>query len=802
MVNTMISRAMRPKRGRLLYVLVSVAGLVPAFCLSGLCAAYLYRELRFDPFVSEPSAVHAIFGSIASTDGTSASTQNVPILLKSEIESKFGEAVSVSRECREAVVVRVPSGAYEAEMSAAFVDPAYFAVVTHSLQTGARPPDIGAPEVFLRADVAARVFPNGAAVGQFLTVSGQPAVVGGVLSPLPSNTRFDSEIILSTAHPASPTRWLEKSPRWTDFVCPLWVRLVATSPRELGVWLDDLVRERYAKEREAGELFEFSVINIRDLHLATHVAQMSTPTGVASLQLFAAATLATLAVALANYFGLTAARIVKRTREVGIRRALGATDSDVLKVLLSEPVGTAVLAAALSCLLLADVARILEHKSSLTLLESHDNVGVALAAMFLVLVACATTALMASRWTVKVPLPAALRAPQAGRRFSYVAPNALLVFQLAASLLSVSITFVAANQAHFAMNRGLGDVDVGATIVISGVRSLGGAQERQRFVKRLNTLSPGIVAAGSSMAPGDTVSSTVTVSRVWLDGSHVSLSIVRADPGFFALYGKAPLAGRLYDGTPGAGGTGAAPRAVIADESAVRALGFSSAEQVIGKVFGGPKEDIWAEIVGVVKDMEMYSVRQQQMPTFFYVNPGWTRYVTVKISEPDVLDAIADIERTWSSMAYGFRFSFSFLDERMRRVSQSLIFEAYVIGLLGTVTSLLSCIGLVALVTFQSIGSAREIAVRKVFGASSLDIACAMYLKTGKLLLGSIPIALPLAYFGADFWLAGFTENVGLTIWPFLTATTLLTALATLSVLPIIFHYSRTKPVTHLRQPE
>lgn len=111
MVNTMIWRAMRPKRGRLLYVLVSVAGLVPAFCLSGLCAAYLCRELRFDPFVSEPSAVHAIVGSIASTDGTSASTQNVPILLKSEIESRFGEAVSVTRECREAVVVRVPSGA-------------------------------------------------------------------------------------------------------------------------------------------------------------------------------------------------------------------------------------------------------------------------------------------------------------------------------------------------------------------------------------------------------------------------------------------------------------------------------------------------------------------------------------------------------------------------------------------------------------------------------------------------------------------------------------------------------------------
>lgn len=783
-------------------MLISVGGLAPAMALLMLCAAYLGHEFSFDPFVRAPEQVVAVTAVLGGADISPFTVQNAPALLKSEIDTRFGRGLITARACPQDTLVRTGDQATPQELNGLFVDPEFLSIMTLPVSDRPSGQELGRDEVLLRADTAQRLFGSRPAIGQTLQVAGQPALVTGILAPLPSNVSLTAEMILSTFHPASPTHGFERRARWADFVCPLWAR--ATDPlqgAELSGWLDRLVPEKYAAELATGEKYSFRLVGLRDLHFATDILQegpASDQRGKGGLILLACATLATFAVALVNFFSLTSARLVRRTREMALRRVLGAATLPVLRVLLAEPAMIAGFSLLLAAALAEQTDAILRTHLGIDLSGTAVGLWLAGLAGLAGLLGCLGTALLAGWRTGTLPLALALRG-ETGRHVSRSSWALWLVgLQFMMSLLALSITLVVADQAAFALRHGIERADASALAVVSGIRGLGEAPERQRFVDRLNGLGGGIQVAGSSHVPGESAASTVSSRRLRQDGVAVTLSIVRADPGFFDLYGARLLAGRLYAALPWVPDH---PRPALIDMTSLRALGLSDPADAIGRVIGAPDDGLWIEVTGVIADMEMYSIHQVPLPTIYYADPGWTRHVTVRLPLASIITDLGRVEDVWQGLAGGRRFTAELLGERMRRLGRPLLWEAALLGAMGTLTAILSCVGLVALVTLEQLRGAKETAIRKIMGASTIDIARLLYVRMGRLLLPSFGLAAPLALLLAVMWRQTFAvQGDGSVVLPLAIACLSLTATAMIATLPIVVFFSRRRPAVLLRE--
>lgn len=812
----MMARWLRPGRGggggrgqapalaRLLYIAVSVLGLAPALCLGGICAAYVMHELHFDPTVPSPGEVYAVVSDITGPGNPTFSTVNAPIQLRAEIEARLDPAPAAARGCEGAEVIvaegqeRSPAG----ERSLLFVDPRFGEIVALPLINGSRMGVLSPGEALVSADLARQLFGNAQAIGNTILVGREPAVVAGVLAPTPANTRFHPDAVLSTDHAASPTHRFEAAPRWVNFLCPLWVRADATAATGLQAWLDGLVAEKYAAEAAAGERFRLRLVDIRTLRQSPDIVQSTPGHDPAGLLLLAATAALAACIALANYFALTAARAAGKVRAVAVHRVLGAGRAALACALLAEPLAVVAAAVLVAGTLAYPALGFAQGEAGADLLGAPGaGLAGALAALSVALASLAA-ALGASWWVARVPLADAVRgATRAGGRLGRGWPVAL---QFSAAMLAVTLTLVAWRQADYAMSRGTEGLEAARIAIVSGVRALGPGPERQRLVDRVNALGLPLDAVGSSHVPGDPAGSFVTSSRFRTDGVPASLSVVRADPGFFAAFGVAPLAGRLYDSRPAVRpADGSQPlRQVVLDISALAVLGIGAPAEAVGKVIGGPDQDLWAEVVGVVPDLGHYGARERQPPTVFFADPNWTSKVTLRLGAVDAGAMLRAVEGVWQDLSGGRPLSVEFLDARMRRVNASIRLEARLLSALGAVSALLSCMGLVAMAVHRAERSARAMGVRKVFGASALDLGLAQYASLGRPLLLGLALAVPPAEVAADWWLSKFPAHVEVGVGPYLAAAALLVAVAALSVLPAVAHASRLHPVVLLRSTE
>lgn len=546
----------------------------------------------------------------------------------------------------------------------------------------------------------------------------------------------------------------------------------------------------------------------RDIHLHSNLTYEIEPNGSArTVQFMGLLALFILGIALINYINLTTALAHERGREVGVRKAIGASRGALIRQFLMESLVLCLLAFACSALLvqlcLPSFSQLIGRPLAAPAGSSNLQFWLASGSIFvgMALLAGMYPALLLSGFS-----PAqALRGRVAGGGGNL--RRALVVLQFACSTALVFSVFVVGKQVHFLKNHDLGiqlDQLVAFKAQTGEGRNDSLAARRMAIFKQacaqIGTLKG---LAASDVAPGLSLNSVSGSNRPlhWVkkaDFVKASSYFVNTDEAFFDLYGVKILAGqpRFYEDRERRYSHVAINRAML------ETLGFPDAQSAIGEqlAYEHAENDFKTTITAVVDNFHIESLKTPPKPTLYYCfPPEELRYLTVKIDAGAVEKTLAQLQQRWADIFPEQPFRYWFLDEHFAAQYRTETQLSRLFGLFAGLAIFISCLGLFGLVAYHTERRRKEIGVRKVLGASVTGITRLLAADFMKLVVIAIVLAAPFAYWSMQQWLSGFAYRIELRWWMFGAAGVGAAAVAILTIGLQSIKAALSNPVNSLR---
>jgi putative ABC transport system permease protein len=220
--------------------------------------------------------------------------------------------------------------------------------------------------------------------------------------------------------------------------------------------------------------------------------------------------------------------------------------------------------------------------------------------------------------------------------------------------------------------------------------------------------------------------------------------------------------------TEGAGFTGSPADSAnfILNETAIKEMDIR--EPVIGKrlTFHG----IRGMIAGVTKDFHFQDMHQKIPPLLMQYDQNWRGKMYIRTTGRDAANAIAAAEKIWKEYNAGYNFDYSFLDSEFNDLYKTDMHVGELFNCFAIIAILISCLGLLGLVTFTAESKVKEIGVRKVLGAGVRDIVTMLSKDFFLLVLIAAAIAFPVAWYGLHGFLQGYAYRTELSWWVFALA--------------------------------
>jgi putative ABC transport system permease protein len=217
----------------------------------------------------------------------------------------------------------------------------------------------------------------------------------------------------------------------------------------------------------------------------------------------------------------------------------------------------------------------------------------------------------------------------------------------------------------------------------------------------------------------------------------------------------------------------------ILNESAARALGWEPEEAVGKKMY--LDETRPGEVKGVVQDFHFASLHTPIKPLVLFPG-GWANSMLIKLQGGNFKESLSSIETKWKQLAPQRPFTFRFLDEDYQRMYESEMRTGKVFNLFASLAVLLACLGLFGLSAYTARQRVKEIGVRKVLGASVLQVSALLSSGFIKLVFVAFAVASPLAWFAMNKWLQQFSYRVEIGWWIFVLAGVVAVLLALVTV--------------------
>jgi putative ABC transport system permease protein len=680
---------------------------------------------------------------------------------------------------------------------------------------------------------ARRRFGNADPIGKTLTIVANVGPVDyrvtGVFRDFPKNSSFSANAVARFDLGMEFADRVDALSNWNNQQGWTYVRL--RSPEDarrihgqLPAWEKrNIPDETTGTERfNAGDVVDFRLVNIRDVHLGRAQQVSLTPgNDPVTVATFAIIALLVLGMGVVNFTNLATARASQRAREVALRKVLGASRRQLIVQFLSESVMVTaiamVLALAIVELALPAFNAFLDADIALHYFGAG---GVFLPALLLVAIVGVAGGLYPAFYLARFEPAKILKANKSSSdaQGSGRLRNVLVVGQFAVSIALIVCTAVIYSQTVYARTADAGYARDGLLQV--GNLGYRGVDDRDGQVTEQIRRLPGVRSAARTQIAVNPGGNSVT--RVYPPNSSQAVDIgdYSVEAGFFRTMGMEILAGRDFSEAqgrddfttppPSEPGFGDALRAlaqrganVILTQEAVRRLGFRTPQEAIGKELKAsmlPSEYglMPVTIVGVVADARFRSIRDPLQPIMYTMRRNGFADIMVRFSgDPR---AIRDqVEAVWTRNIPQVPFNGRFADDIVRdqydrEAARGQLFAAFAI-----LAVVIGCLGLFGLAAFTAERRTKEIGIRKVLGARTRDIVRLLVWQFSRPVLLANLIAWPLAWWLMRDWLNGFDDRIALTPAPFLLAGLLALAIAVITVGGHAYRVARTSPVRALR---
>ena len=629
-------------------------------------------------------------------------------------------------------------------------------------------------------------------IGQTIEVNGNEFVITGVIADLPKNTHLKFGFIVSMIGSEIPD-WMKQ--HWHLNVFYTYVKLRPEVDTEKLLPQIEIGANKN-KDIHEGEKFTYFLQPLKDIHLYSNVSgELEPPGNPTYLLIFGVIAGLILIIASINFINLSTARAIARTKEVGMRKIVGAVRKQLIVQFLGESLLTTLLAVFLACLI---VIIFLPFFSGLTeipySMKDLIQFDLLLALIGIILFSGVVAGSYPALYLSALMPIAILKGKQGGRSKGNGLRRIMVVGQFIVSFLLIAGTIVVTHQVRYMKNRNHG-FEKEQKIVIP-VRQGASISENFETIKAEFLKHSGITGeAVSSGVPG-------RLSH----GAHVNLVNEAEDMGqwmyylfvdtdFIQEYGITLAAGRSFQ------------KELISDqgssfmvnETAVKKFSWGDPKEALGKTLRSGYRGIQGEIIGVVKDFHFFGLQQEIGPLIIAVVPNYYTYITLTLSTENIEQTLSSINNTWESLFHGIPFDYSFLDVYFDRFYRQEERVATLVRLFGILAISIACLGIFGLTSHTTQRRTKEIGIRKVIGASTARIAGLLTGEFVKWILFANLIALPAAYYIFNKWLQGFAYRTGFSLWFLLLPSTITLGLAALTVSYHTIKAATANPVDSLR---
>jgi putative ABC transport system permease protein len=647
------------------------------------------------------------------------------------------------------------------ESNLAYVDSTFFSMFDFTLLKGnATNPFPNINSIILTSSEAKKYFGDGDALGKTLVTDQGNFIVSGVMQDFPENSTLQYNMLLPMSFYAKEFAksggngdWKTMDEDLGNYYYNTYVQIQNGADAEK---VSEKITQAYIDKRKDDPEVKnnfFALQFLQSLHL---IAADGNTSALQTVRIFLVVAILILFIACINYVNLSTARSMLRSREVSVRKIIGAAKYQLFIQFIIESVLLFLFASLLSFVIIYSLLPLYNNLSGKHLSFSLANTDVWLVISTAVIgtlaLASIYPALLLSSFKPIQALKGKLSLGIANTSFRKI----LVITQFVFSIGLIIGTIVIGSQLKFIREKDLGfDKEHVFSFTIR-------SEMHNHFDAVRNELlqQPGILNVASSNNNIAGVNST-TGDTYW-DGKEAGRTFLihpnGIDEKFIPLFKMQMVAGRNFTGSK------ADSAYFILNETAVKQAGI---KDPVGKSF-----TLWSTkgtIIGVVKDFNYASLKQPIEPTVFYYYPPYWR-IFVKTTGKDAPQAIAATQKIWKKYSPGFPFEYSFVDDDFNRMYQSEQRQGILFNVFGVVAILISCLGLLGLATYTANVKRKEIGIRKVLGASVTRITNLLVKEFVVLVLIAFVIAAPLAWWLMNKWLQDFVYRINISWWMFALA--------------------------------
>jgi len=795
MFKNLLIVALRNLRKDKWYSLINILGLTIGTTFSLFLVFYITDELNFDRYQKNADRIFRINSYIHEQDkNTDWTYSQLPLgpQLKKDYPDVEEMVRFISRE--RTLFKNGENNFYETKVY--YADSTVFKIFTHKFIQGSAKTALQAPfDIVLTKSLAEKYFgKHTSAVGKTLRTVYDTYTITGVIEDLPKNAHFRYEMLISLS-----TFLRQNSgngpPNWGSFFAYTYLLLKpGVHSNTFNKKLDD-VYHKFVEPvfKPFNVTMRYEIQNITNIHLHSNLQYEPEELGSMSyIWIFSAVAFFMLVIACINYMNLTTARSARRAKEIGIRKVTGSTRRQLISQFLSESLVTAFVSVLLSVLLMFILLGVFNTLSGkeftiATLLRPFNLLLLLAVILFTGILGGSYPALYLSGFKPVSILKGTLSKASGNINLR----RTLVVLQFSISMVMFICTWIVYAQLSYLRKKDLGfDKNQIMTVTVNT-----GEDERGKIFAMNNEFRqlPGIKEVGAADSYPGAANVNLNLFTVQTDSGYVDKAVecYNIDEHFFKTLGIKIIKGRNFSSLADT------LHNIVVNEAMVKHFGWN---EPIGKrvKFPGDTSGNYVEVVGVFKDFNQKSLYNPIAPLLMFYRPNGN-IIQLKMTGSVISPVITKVELIWKKYFPQLPFEYKFLDQDFNSQYVADQKRGKIFAAFSILTIIITCLGLLGLTAFTTQQKQKEISIRRVMGASIMQVVSLTTKNYLWLSLISALIAFPIAWYFMNNWLKIFPYNTGLSLLPFIISAIVIVITASATVIFYSTKAALTNPANNLR---
>jgi len=741
-----------------LYSFLNLAGLSLGIASSFVILTYVHRQLTYEDQFKDADRIYRVATDFFNMGGFARSQTILHRSLATEF--KDVEAATEFDRSYEPEKIFVQNTAYT-EAGAYYIDSAFFNVFDYPFVEGTpRVPALN--EVILSESLAKKYFGNEPAYGKIIEV-GKEKKQYSIIGVFRESEIYQSHLRPSLFFSVYTNQYLN-DPNWNSARLYNYVKLKPTgTASSLEAGLNNILEKEvfpatgfngsFDAWKASNSVVKFFVQPLKDIYLHSNFKSEVSPSGNAALvNILSLIGSFIIFIAAINYVNLTTARSSLRTKEVGVKKTLGAERSKLISQFLSESIFFSVLAMVLAMLLaqlLFSIFSSITADQLPTSIFSHGQYIIALI-LFSLLIGLIAGIYPAVYLSASKAL-SVLKGQRSIKKDSGLRTS-LVVFQFTIAIFLVIGSVIVFQQFQYMLHRDPGFSREGV-IVVDNFALLG--KNGPVFKKEIERESEVISTTSNTRLPADNYIWMYTYRTPEMD-HEITIQTFPCDEQYIPTLGLHLTAGRNFSPISDTDST-----AAIINEAAVKELGLKN--PIGAEINQGLK------VIGVVQDFNFQSPKETVPSEVlrFFPEGG---LLAIKIRGNNIAGFISAMQNTWKQFEKDEPIQYLFLDDQFKQLMIKEAVMSKIIALFTLLAIVIACLGLFGLASFTAEQRTKEIGIRKVLGASVSGIVTLLTRDFVKPILIAIVISFPIAWWASNKWLQDYAYRISVEWWVFVLA--------------------------------